>query len=76
MQGSTRDGVLSARACPLIAVTNRNSRLPKQFQAELNLARSCGRAGDGAGGAGQAGEICGRGRREDNQIWCVEIRAI
>jgi hypothetical protein len=63
---TTRNGVLTARECPLIAVTNRDSRLPKQFQAELNLARSCCRAGDGSCGAGQAGDVCGGWWREDD----------
>src|SRR6266851_1769562 len=50
--------------------------LPKQFQAELDLAGGGGGAGDGAGGAGEAGGIGGGGRSEDDEVGSVEIGAV
>ena len=45
-------------------------RLPKKFEAELDLAGGAGGAGDDAGGGGDAG------RGEDDGVGLVEIRAI
>jgi len=50
--------------------------LPEKFEAELNLAGGCGSACDCASGSGKTGRVRSSRRREDNQVWRVEIGSV
>src|SRR5690349_17992636 len=61
------------RHCAGLAVP---SLLPEQLQSELDLARRGRRARNRSRGSGKARQICGRGRREDDEVRSVEISAV
>lgn len=50
--------------------------LPEKFQTKLNLTCGCRSSGDGAGGSGEARCVGSGRRREDNQVWRVEIGSV
>src|SRR5690348_6773612 len=50
--------------------------LPEQLQSELDLARRGRRARNRARGSGKTRQICGCGRREDDEVRSVEISAV
>lgn len=50
--------------------------LPKELEAELDLAAAGGCGSDGASGAGDAGRILSGWRSESDQVGCVEVGAV